>query len=137
MATTAELLATERRFLIERSYQFISFGVVVLGLGLNACLGNTHSRATPLVFALLFGGATWIGLSSLAAYRHLVGAERTAAAATEPDSPGHGFVAPDYTWLFRGGIAFGLLSILAFGYLAWVACPLPVAAPTPAQVGPA
>jgi hypothetical protein len=108
-----EQIASERRFLLERVFQFVNFGIVTMGLGL-AALGSSEIAGirsiVAFVLCTLFAGATVLCLFSWRAYKTIQAAE---AALT----PNDGFHSPSYWYLFAGGFFFGLLSTLMFGYV--------------------
>ena len=110
----ADEIHKERRFLLERTYQFINFGILTMGLGLTACFAEKAQpfRTTlALTIAALFLGATLIGVFSWKTYRQILAEERKIYHIDHYNSP-------SYWWVFFGGIGFGVIGVISFTYIA-------------------
>lgn len=110
-----QIVAGERRFLLEKVFQFINFGLISFGLGLNACFSNEAAAGYRSLLSgalgLLFLGATFVTIVFWLEHHKL--------RAREVELLQGSFRPPQYWWIFLGAVSFGVISTTVFATIWW------------------
>ena len=108
-----ENLRTERFFLLDKTYQFLNYGLVTFGLGLNAIFAIDSAETKKymaIALMVLFIGATISGIMGWTSYKRIRKVELEKL-------KDQAFLSPSYEYIFGGGVIFGLLATGIFLFL--------------------